>query len=87
MDQDSIIGLDLAKWTFQLHGARSEGSVAFRKKLSREKVLTCLAEQPRCVVAIKARDSAHYWGRAIRELGHDVRRLIYTANAIESLNA
>jgi transposase len=47
MEQNNIIGLDLAKRSFQLHGARCDGNVVFRKKLSREKVLTFLAEQPR----------------------------------------
>jgi transposase len=47
--------------------------VAFRKKLSREKVLAFLALKPRCVVAMEACGSAHHWGRAIRDLGHEVR--------------
>ena len=73
MEKVSIIGLDLAKRSFQAHGARAEGGVAFRKKLSREKVLTFLAEQPRCVVAMEACGSAHHWGRTIRDLGYEVR--------------
>jgi len=32
----SIIGLDLAKNVFQVHGAQPDGSVAFRRKLSRQ---------------------------------------------------
>ncbi len=73
MERVSIIGLDLAKRSFQAHGANADGSVAFRRKLSREKVLTFLSEQPRCVVAMEACGSAHHWGRAIRDLGHDIR--------------
>ena len=30
MEQVSITGIDLAKWSFQLHGARADGSVAYR---------------------------------------------------------
>ena len=41
MEKLSIIGLDLAKRSFQAHGAHADGGVAFRKKLSREKGL-CL---------------------------------------------
>ena len=52
MDQASIIGIDLAKHSFQVHGARADGSVAFRKKLSRGKVLDFLGFQPPCAVAI-----------------------------------
>jgi transposase len=73
MNEVSIIGLDLAKRVFQLHGARGDGSMAFRKKLSREKVLAFIAKQQPCVVAMETCGSAHHWGRAIRDLGHDVR--------------
>ena len=38
MEQVEIIGIDLAKRSFQLHGARADGSVAFRRKVSREKL-------------------------------------------------
>jgi transposase len=73
MEEVNIIGLDLAKRSFQAHGARIDGGVTFRKKLSREKLLAFFAEQPRCVVAMEACGSAHHWGRAIGELGHEVR--------------
>jgi transposase len=73
MDPIAIVGLDLAKRIFQVHGARADGSVALRRKLSRSQVLTLFAQLPTCVVAMEARASAHEWGRAIRELGHEVR--------------
>ena len=70
MEHATIIGIDLAKRSFQLHGARADGSIAFRKKLSREKVLGFIASQPRGVVAMEACASAHHWGREIGKLGH-----------------
>lgn len=73
MEEVNIIGLDLAKRSFQAHGSRPDGGVAFRKKLSREKVLAFFAERPRCIVAMEACGSAHHWGRVIGELGHEVR--------------
>ena len=73
MEEVTIIGIDLAKNSFQLHGARDDGSVAFRKKLSRGKLLHFLAEQPCCVVAMEACASAHYWGREVQVLGHEVK--------------
>ena len=72
MENVSIIGIDLAKHSFQLHGAQANGSVEFRKKLSRGKLLNFLASQPRCVVAMEACASAHYWGRESEKLGHEV---------------
>ena len=73
MDKVSMIGIDLAKNSFQLHGAWADGSVAFRKKLSRAKVLEFLASQPRCAVAMEACASADCWGREIGHLGHAVQ--------------
>lgn len=69
----TVIGVDLAKRVFQLHGASADGSVAFRKKLSRVRLLPFLAEQPRCLVAMEACATAHGWGREIEKLGHTVR--------------
>jgi transposase len=42
-------------------------------KLSRTQVLPFLAQQHRCIVAMEACATAHECGRAIQELGHDVR--------------
>ena len=73
MKEVSIIGIDLSKNSFQFHGAHADGSVAFRRKLSRGRVLPFLASQPRCLVAMEACGGAHYWGREIGKLGHEVR--------------
>ena len=61
MEHATIIGIDLAKRSFQLHGALTDGSVAFLKKLNRDKVLSFMASQPRCIVAMEACASSHHW--------------------------
>jgi transposase len=73
VNEVSIIGLDLAKSVFQIHAALADGAVAFRRKLSRSKVLSFFAAQPRCVVAMEACASAHYWAREIGARGHTVK--------------
>ena len=73
MEEVSIIGIDLAKRSFQVHGAKADGSVAYRRKLSRGKLLSFLASQRPCTVAMEACASAQYWGREIVALGHEVR--------------
>lgn len=72
MSEVSIIGIDLAKQVFQVHGAGADGSVLFRKRLSRSQVLPFLERQPRCTVALEACATAHDWGRRIGDLGHEV---------------
>lgn len=73
MGEVSIIGLDLAKNVFQVHGARADGVVVFRKQLRRNKVLGFFGEMGTCIVAMEACASSHYWGREIAKLGHEVR--------------
>ena len=70
MESVSIIGVDISKRSFQLHGATAEGKPVFRKKLSRGKFLSFLAKVPPCVVVMEACGGAHFWGRQIIALGH-----------------
>ena len=73
MEHATIIGIDLAKRSFQLHGARADGSVAFRKKLNRDKMLHFVASHPPCVVAMEALRECAPLGREIGKLGHEVK--------------
>lgn len=73
MEEVSIIGVDLAKNVFQLHGAAADGSVVFRKELSRPQFARFIAEQPVCVVAMEACAGAHHWARELSGIGHEVR--------------
>ncbi|WP_299822789.1 IS110 family transposase [uncultured Jannaschia sp.] len=73
MSEITTVGLDLAKNVFQLHGADGAGRAVLRRKLRRGQVLEVLAAMPRCAVAMEACGGAHFWGREIGKLGHEVR--------------
>ncbi|HCE21564.1 MAG TPA: IS110 family transposase [Hyphomonas sp.] len=73
MYEVSIVGVDLAKLVFQVHGAARDGSVLFRKKLTRPQFVRFMTSLPACIVAMEACGTAHYWGREMERLGHDVR--------------
>lgn len=73
MTKDMMIGVDLAKTVFQLHAASMTGQLRFCKKLSRQRFLKFMAEQPRAVVVMEACGSAHYWARELTSLGHEVK--------------
>jgi transposase len=73
MSEIITAGLDLAKTVFQVHGADASGRAVLRKKLRRDQVLGFFAELPACVVAMEACGGAHFWGRELTRLGHDVR--------------
>ena len=67
------IGLDIAKSIFQVHGVDAVSEVVIRRRLMRRKVIEFFAALPACLVGVEACASAHYWGRELRRLGHDVR--------------
>ena len=73
MKEVSIIGVDLAKQVFQLHGATAGGEVVFRKKLSRKQFLAFMQMHPGCLVAMEACATAHHWARTLAAIGHEVR--------------
>ena len=73
MEEVNIIGVDLAKNVFQLHGAAADGSVVYRKKLSRPQFDRFMAKQPPCLVAMEACAGAHHWAREMSRHGHQVR--------------
>lgn len=68
-----MIGVDLAKNVFQLHGASLTGHLKFRKKLSRLQFRKFMTEHPSAVIVMEACGSAHYWAREMVWLGHEVK--------------
>jgi transposase len=68
-----MIGLDLAKNVFQVHGVDAEGGVVLRKRLRRGQVERFFAGLAPAVVGMEACGGAHHWARLLRELGHEVR--------------
>jgi len=68
-----MIGVDLAKSVFQVHGASMTGQPKFRKKLSRHGFAEFMAKQPPAIVVMEACGSAHYWAREMSRRGHEVK--------------
>ena len=50
-----IVGLDLAKDVFQVHGISETGRKVFNKKIKRAKLLAFFEALPRCFVGIHRR--------------------------------
>ena len=73
MSEITTVGLDLAKNVFQVHGADASGRAELRKKLRRDQVLAFFSQLQPCIVAMEACGGAHFWGREIVKLGHEVR--------------
>ncbi len=71
----AVLGIDLAKNSFQLHGVDSDGEVVLTKKLTRAKLTTFIAQLPVCLIGIEACSGANYWQRVFERFGHTVRMI------------
>lgn len=68
-----VIGLDIAKNVFQVHGVDDAGQVVLRRRLRRSDVLRLFEELAPARVGVEACHTSHYWAREIKALGHEVR--------------
>src|SRR3989304_3364313 len=62
----------IMRWTPPCGAPKQPGRVSDRPRLSRGAFLVFLAQVPQGTVVMEACGSAHYWGRKIQELGHQV---------------
>jgi transposase len=62
----------LAKNVFQVAISHHPGKVAESHRLSRKKLLPFFAERKPAIVLLEACGMAHYWGRELGQLGHQV---------------
>ena len=70
-----VLGIDLAKKSFQLHGVDASGQVVLKKKLSRAKLRQFMVQLPRCIIGIEACGGANHWTRVFEKMGHTVRMI------------
>jgi error-prone DNA polymerase len=69
----TMIGLDTAKSTFQIHGVNEAGKVEIRRKLRRSELIAFFEKQESCKVVMEACSAAHHWARMLSALGHHVK--------------
>jgi transposase len=69
----TTVGLDLAKYVFQVHCVDASGCVVVAKAIRRNKLLEFFASLPPCLVGLEASGSAHHWTHELMALGHEAR--------------
>lgn len=73
MNNITVLGIDLAKNIFQLHGADQRGKKVFNKKVQRSRLINHVANLPPCLIGMEACGGSHYWARRFEEFGHTVK--------------
>ena len=68
-----VVGIDLAKSVFQIHGVDASGKALIRKKVSRGGLISFMENLPKTRVVMEACGGSNYWARRFREMGHEVK--------------
>jgi len=68
-----ILGIDLAKNVFQLHGVNRNGACVFKRRVMRDQLLSVIAQIEPCTIVVEACTGAFYWARKFEGLGHQVK--------------
>lgn len=67
----TMLGIDLAKNVFALHGVNAMGkTILERPHVRRDQLLELLAQLPACIVGMEACSGAHHLARELIALGH-----------------
>lgn len=67
------IGIDLAKNVMQVFGVNRQGKRVFNKAVKRTEFAAFMVQLEPCLVGMESCGSAHYWGRELRRMGHEVK--------------
>jgi transposase len=69
----TMIGLDIAKSVFQIHGVNEVGKVEVKRKLRRSELIAFFERQEACTIVMEACGAAYHWARMLTGLGHSVK--------------
>lgn len=75
MSDSNVIGMDISKRVFHVVELNNQGRIIQRKLLKREQVLPWFTQHAECQISMEACASSHYWGRTLKQLGHQVKLL------------
>jgi transposase len=68
-----VLGVDLAKNVFQLHGVDRKGRCVLVRRVRRDLLMNLVAELEPCLIGIEACTGAFYWQRQFERHGHTVK--------------
>src|ERR1700733_11339020 len=73
MKNIKVLGIDLAKNVFQLHGTDGKGKCVLRKRLNRSQLIEFVANLQPCLIGIEACTGSHHWARTFKQMDHEVK--------------
>ncbi len=73
MGKITILGIDIAKNVFQLHGIDESGKPVLKRKLTRAKLTETIAKLEPCLIVMEACGGSSHWCRKFSKLGHQTK--------------
>ncbi|ACR32887.1 IS110 family transposase [Burkholderia glumae] len=74
MSTITVVGIDLAKNVFAVHGVDETGKASLVKpRVMRGQLTALIAQLPPCLIGMEACSGAHYWARTFQRYGHTVK--------------
>lgn len=73
MNKITLVGIDLAKRCYQICALDERGTVVYNRRFTAAKFALAMQQLPATTIAMEACAAAHYWGRRLQALGHQVR--------------
>lgn len=73
MSELVLVGIDLGKHSFHLHGQDKSGREVFRKKISRQQMMRFFGNLPACTIVMEACAGAHFVARELMIMGHQAK--------------
>ena len=68
-----LLGIDIAKEVFHIHGVDALGREMYRKRTYRSDFLTEMSRLGGCQVVIEACSGANHWARELEKFGHEAK--------------
>lgn len=69
----NLLGIDIAKQVFQLHGADNNGKKILKKCLERDALKEFMVNIAPCTIVMESCGGANYWARLFLKCGHKVK--------------
>lgn len=69
----NVLGIDIAKNIFQLHGADKKGKKILKKRIERTQLTEYVANLSQCTIVMESCGGSNYWARVFQRLGHIVK--------------
>lgn len=69
----AVLGIDLAKRVFALHGVDATGRTVLKEVIGRSALNRTVTQLPPCLIGLEACSGAHEWARQFQVYGHTVK--------------